>query len=225
MEMSAKTGKPITGDTPEARLAELRTRYAAAVQEFTPEEKQTLDWFVTLIDQLVADYPLYAKTPWQFIKVAPTLESGFSHTRAGAVVLTANTVRRLTAARAAAGGKDPDPSNRAAVAAAGLLLHEKSHVIQRQHPKIVADLFINVWHFEHPKTVDLGPWLTSHQLLNPDGPDLHWVYKLPPSNSALSTLDGQTGDHYILPMIIFSASGPEAPANFAAFTQIALESR
>src|SRR4051794_7592947 len=41
-EMSAKTGKPITGDTLEAQRKECKARYLAACEEFTDEERQAV---------------------------------------------------------------------------------------------------------------------------------------------------------------------------------------
>jgi hypothetical protein len=211
IESQGKTGSAMNIATlrdPKLRFEELKKRYAAAALDFSPAEIETINWYVERLDKLAFDFPLFTATPWKFIKVGPNIENGFSHTRGDCIVFTAQTLGRLGVARK----RTPDT---AAYLAGGLLLHEKCHVIQRQHPKMMADLYTNVWKFEYA-SVDLGPWLSDRQLLNPDGVELRWVYKLPPAEA------GEL-PKYILPLIAFIDSPEDPPTSFAGAAPVAVE--
>ena len=88
MEMEAKTGQPLPAATLADQRAECRRRYQAAVREFTAEEKAAIRSVVALIDPAVRkNYPQFAETPWNFLKVASNIEAGFPHTRGKHIVL------------------------------------------------------------------------------------------------------------------------------------------
>jgi hypothetical protein len=191
-EMSAKTGEPITGDTHDGKLAECKRRYQAAVIDFTDEEKQMLGWLVSKIQPpLVRGYPVFGLTPWSFIKVADTLEGGMPHTRGGHIVMPAGVLSRFTMFRKRLG-------DRSLVAGAGLLIHEQTHVVEREHPELFEPFFVSTLHFIHAKSIAPNDWLRDRQLINPDGTVCDWVYPL--------TGGGQKS--YILPLIAFGKPDP-----------------
>lgn len=176
LEMHAKTGRAIEAQGKARQRAELRKRYAAAVKDFTQEERAVVKKVVDRIEPLLAkQYPLLtAKAmPWQFIKIDDTAEFGLPHTRGYAIVLPQRTLARLIDL-----DKNPRGGFNIFMALGGLLLHERLHVAQRYHAKRFDDLYINVWGFRHVDDIKPNERLESLQIVNPDATDLRWVFPI-----------------------------------------------
>ncbi|MBI3831587.1 MAG: hypothetical protein HY291_18855 [Planctomycetes bacterium] len=204
LEMSCKTGAKITGGTLEEQRAEARKRYQAGVQDFTPEEKKMLAWAVERLQPILArDYPLYARTPWSFIKLSDRIEGGLPHTR-GAHIVIGSTVLKQLAQLVPADAKD-DPMALAQIA--DLLLHKQTHVIQRAHPERFAKLYKEVWKFEYAKKIVGCAWLTERSLANPDGTDVSWVFPV--------KLKDET--HWVWPLVVLGRAEDDVsmPADLA----------
>jgi hypothetical protein len=208
MEMSVKTAAPIGDGTLEQQRDRCRKRYQAAVESFTPEEEETLRWYVSRLAPKVArEYPLYAQTHWSFLKLSPRFEGGMPHTRGAHIVVSAGVVGMLTAARKHA------PEWAALAQGADILLHEQSHVVQREHPREMARLYTGFWKFEHPEAVQGCDWLTRHQLVNPDGVDVRWVFPIH---------EGQK-TRWIWPLIVFGDVADPGAATFADMRMIGVD--
>ncbi len=186
-EMSVKTGSPITGRTLEEQRAECRARYQAACDTFTDDEKALL---TALLEQLQPDlqrdYPRFAAQPWSFVKVKPTLEQGFAHTRGNHIILSPpmlDVFRRMQAGHVARSSS-----------AQAILVHEQTHVIERAHPKWFVNLYTDVLGFREAKEIEPDQWITDRQLLNPDGVECRWVF---PIKSGSET-------RWIWPLLLFS---------------------
>ena len=83
---------------------------------------------VALIDPAVRkNYPRFADTPWNFLKVASNLEAGFPHTRGKHIILAESVCRWMFGDRA----RWSRP--RVPLDKMELLLHEQMHVFQRAH--------------------------------------------------------------------------------------------
>jgi hypothetical protein len=191
LEMSAKTGRPITGDTPEAQRAECKARYQAACEDFTDAERQALTTLLTRIHPGIdRTYPGFAKQPWSFIKVKATLEGGMPHTRGPHVIVSPPV---LGAMRQMALGGDAGTS-----AAAGILAHEQTHVLQRLHPEWFTKLYTDVMGFQRVERVEPHPWVAARQLVNPDGIDTRWVFPV------RSDSQPNVKPRWIWPLVIFS---------------------
>ncbi len=178
MEMEAKTGQPLPAAPLADQRAECRRRYQAAVRQFTEEEKAVIRVLVTHIDPSIRkDYPQFAETPWNFLKVSSNLEAGFPHTRGKHIVLAEGVCRRLLG-----GGPFPGPAGsvpeRVFLGKMELLLHEQMHVFQRAHAELFDSLYINQWGFIRAKAITACPWIVEHQLLNPDAVDCPWVFPI-----------------------------------------------
>jgi hypothetical protein len=200
MEMAAKTGQPLLPGTLAEQRAECRRRYQAAVREFTQDEKTAIRSVVELIDPAVRkNYPQYADTPWNFLKVASNLEGGLSHTRGKHIILSESTCRRLFA--------QPGSERQPPLGKMELLLHEQMHVFQRAHSDLFDSLYMGQWGFLRAKSIATCPWIVERQLLNPDAIDCPWVF---PVKSA-------EGVKYIWPLASFNdGPGPKRmPADFA----------
>jgi len=201
-EMAAKTGSPVPGGSLDEKRAECRRRYQAAVLEFSAQEKEALEWYVSWFQPaLEKDYPLVAWTPWSFLKVADNIEGGLPHTRGPHVVLAQGLARALTAARQRTAGAE------ASVVLLGtVLLHEKLHVVQRASPGLFEDLYADVWGLRRATAIEDCPWLVEHQIVNPDATDCGWVFPV----------TGEKGVDYIWPRVLLARTEgtPLMPADF-----------
>jgi hypothetical protein len=209
MEMSVKTAKPIGGGTLQQQRDECRHRYEGAVQEFSDEEKDALRWYVLkLVPFVAADYPLYARTPWSFIKLSPQFEGGMPHTRGSHIIVSETVLRAMVAVR-----KQPAPQWIELAQFGDVLLHEQSHVVQREHPDRFAKLYTDLWHFKHATSIQGCQWLTTHQLVNPDGVDVRWVF--PVIDHGQKT--------WIWPLVVFGEVDDPAQTSFADMRMVAIE--
>jgi hypothetical protein len=114
-------------------------------------------------------YPAFAAAPWSFLKVDGSIEGGMPHTRGPHIVVP----ERMAAQAAVLRAKGVDPAK---TGLGQTLIHEQCHVLQRAHPGLFADLYVNSWGFIRAKGLPGHPWLESVQIVNPDGPDVGWVF-------------------------------------------------
>jgi hypothetical protein len=169
-EMRAKTGLPLQ----DLSLAEARERvrevYGERTMDFSVEEQAILREAVTnLQPRLLERAPLYARTPWSFIKVAATIEGGMPHTRGDSIVLSDALLSRLVSTHAhAAFDRPSDLWN--------LLVHEQAHVLERRHPERFTDLYTKVFGFRHVVLGPAPPWMLIRNVVNPDGPVQDWAF-------------------------------------------------
>ena len=205
MEMEAKIGHPLTAGTLADQRAECRRCYQAAVREFSQDEKAAIRNLVAFADPAVRkSYPLFAQTPWNFLKVASYLEAGFPHTR-GKYIVLAESVCRWALGDRALGSRRQPPLDKME-----LLLHEQMHVIQRAHAEMFDSLYVGQWGFIRAKTIATCPWIVEHQLLNPDAMDCPWVFPILRPD----------GTKYIWPLCSFG-DGPGPKRMAAEFSMLA----
>ena len=171
-ELRAKTGLPLVGETAAQARIETKAFYAAAAQDFTPEEKAMLQGVLDRVAPKVAEkLPLMARTPFAFIKAG--VEGGLPHTRGACIVLSPRLLQVMVGAEAHGALAQLDGF------AANLLVHEQTHVLERQHPEIFEPLFTDVFGFKRISAVPDAPSLQVRRVVNPDGPDLGWAFPIP----------------------------------------------
>ena len=203
MEMETKTGRPLEADTLDKQRAECRRRYQLAVREFTDGEQVALRDVAADIDRAVRkDYPRYANTPWNFLKVANYLEGGFPHTRGKYIILDEGVCRAIAAADRPTPGRSHNGFE--------LLLHEQMHVLQRASPELFDSLYTKQWGFIRAKSIKTCPLIVESQLVNPDAIDCPWVFPI--------RRDGET--RYIWPKCSLTA-GPGPKRMSADFSMVA----
>lgn len=208
MEMSVKTAEPIGQGTLVEQRDRCRKRYQEAVQNFSDEERDALRWYVSQLEPLVEkDYPLYARTPWSFIKLDSKFEGGMPHTRGPHIVLSDDFLKPLLQSRA----KGPAWIGLAQIG--DVLLHEQSHVVQRENPAQFAKLFTGLWKFKHAGTVQGCDWVTQHQIVNPDGVDVNWVFPVKDGDAT----------RWIWPLIVFGDVDDANKATFADMQMVAID--
>jgi hypothetical protein len=207
MEMSVKTAEPIGQGTLDEQRDRCRKRYQAAVQDFNAEEQDALRWYVSKLEPLVEkDYPLYAHTPWSFIKLDSRFEGGMPHTRGSHIVISEEVLKGLVQ------GRKNWPEWMSLAQIGDVLLHEQSHVVQRENPAQFAKLFTGLWKFKHA-AVQGCDWITQHQIVNPDGVDVNWVFPIK---------DGDT-TRWIWPLIVFGDVDDANKATFADMQMVAID--
>ena len=206
MEMSAKTGAAITGETLEEQRAECRRRYQAGVREFTAEEEGAIRSCVeALLPGLREHYPLFSRMPWRFLKTSNRIECGLAHTRGRHIVLSERMCQHLIRLRRSS-------LERAVSIGAEILAHEQMHVFQRTHGGLFDSLYTGVWGFVRAKSIERCPWLVEHSLANPDGTDCGWVFPI----------RTQQGTTYLWPLVVL-AEGEGLKAIPRDIRQIAVE--
>jgi len=170
LEMSAKTGRGITGEGLAAQRAECRRRYIEATLDFTGEEIATLVRVVTRIHaHLQRNYPRVVEPGWSFLKLDSHIEGGLPHTVGKHIVLSPRLLAPFAGGRI--GERDERLWNLQA-----WLLREQLHVVQRRHPRLFERLYTGVWGFRRLDALDPHPWLVEHQVLSPDVQESVWIY-------------------------------------------------
>jgi len=171
LEMIAKTGKPMTAAELPAQRDECRKRYREAVREFTDDEKASITGAVeTIAKGLKEAYPFFAGTPWSFLKLESSIEGGMPHTRGPHIVIPERMAKQFALFRT----RNIDPAKSRL---AQTLIHEQCHVLQRARPDLFADLYTQGWGLIRAKGLPSHPWLDKVQIVNPDGPDVGWVFQ------------------------------------------------
>ena len=212
LEMAAKTGSPLPGGELAQQQETCRKRYQNAVRDFTPAEKEALNWYVSkLAAYTYPNYPLLAATPWKFIKVTSEIEGGNPFTRGQYICLSSFTTDDVVKEmrNSILGGSDWTAMG----AYARVLLHEQMHVIQRSHRELFAKFYTNDWGFSHAALITPDPWLVEHQMLDPDGIDQLWVYPLKVGE----------GTRWIWPLSIIGDVGKSGAPRFADLTMVAVD--
>jgi hypothetical protein len=203
LEIRARMHSPLAGlSLAEARAA-VRDFDAAAVLDFTDEERAAITGVVERMQPLLAARaPLYARTPWSFIHLDDRAEGGMPHTRGPHIVLPKAAVAayvKMQREASAAGTLATTPRGR------GLLIHEQTHVLERADPRRFEPLFTDVFGFTRMTPAPASPWLDAHVCTNPDGPDLVWAF----------ALDQVGGSGWVMPAVTLpDVAVPRMPQDF-----------
>lgn len=186
-EMQAKTAGKVAKDKLDKMRSDTRKVYQQAVMPFSNEDKDTLKWYIKHYSELLRkSYPLLARTAWKFVKLDNYIEGALPHTRGDTIVLHQAMLKRLSQARTIQG-------EQALQGAGTVLVHELVHVAQRQNIKAFHNLY-KQWGFRKIKLDSTNAWMKQHQLINPDGVNVEWIY--PVTNNSK--------ENWILPVVTWS---------------------
>ena len=176
IEIRARMRAPLAGLPLADARAAVRAYDAGRVLAFTDDEREALHGVVSRMQPLLlARAPLYARTPWSFIKLDDAAEGGMPHTRGPHIVLPKAVTEGVAAMHREmkeAGKLAVTPRGR------GLLLHEQTHVLERADPARFEPLITDVFGFTRMTPAPTTAWLDAHVGTNPDGPDLAWAFAL-----------------------------------------------
>jgi hypothetical protein len=198
-EMRAKTGLPLRNLSLQAAREQVRVAYGAATEDFTEDEQAAVRAGIeTLQPILQTKAPLYARTPWSFIKLNQTIEGGLPHTRGDSIVLSDSVLAAMARLRAQAKPGWP-------MRMWNLLIHEQTHVLQRHNPALFAELYTEAFGFRHVRLDSPPQWLVLRRVVNPDAPDADWVFPI----------DENGARRWVLPDIVLaSLENPRMPQDF-----------
>lgn len=176
LECRARTRSALPGLSVQAARNAVRDYEAAAVRTFTNEECQAIVNVLNRIQpRLAARAPLYARTPWSFIKLAGSAEGGMLHTRGPHIVMPDAMADAFVRADRELIANAPSERTKRLV---NLLVHEQTHVLERLRAPLFEPLFKDVFGFTRMTPAPTTPWLDEHGFTNPDGPDVAWAFPL-----------------------------------------------
>jgi hypothetical protein len=184
---------------------QVRDYDAAAVLPFTDEERIAIGGIIERMQALLAlRAPLYARTPWSFIKLDDRAEGGMPHTRGPHIVMPkafVESAARMHRELGATGQLAASPRGRS------ILVHEQTHVLERANPALFEPLFTEVFGFTRMSPAPVTPWLAAHRGINPDGPDVVWAF----------ALEQVGGSGWVMPDVVFpDLPVPKMPDDFQA---------
>ena len=147
---------------------------------FTSLEKKTIKLYVDYINSKSSKYPCISSTQWRFIKFSNILEKYMPFTLGQYIFLPEFFLDKMD--------KNINSSN--FLNNCETLLHEKFHIIQRNHQHEFNELYPKVFGCQHIKNLKLNHYWKSKHLSNPDGLDINWIY--------------QFNNSYYLPILTFN---------------------
>lgn len=146
----------------------LKDVYCDNVLSISMSERRALVWIITLLQLRLGNISML--NDWSFIKINKKIENGLPHTRSNVIILPNIIFKQLLKYH------NNKLENKALVTIGGLLIHEKTHVLQKQHPKLFYDLYVNYWNFIKANRI-IGDKLFRKQIrTNPDGLDVSWIF-------------------------------------------------
>jgi len=198
-DIRSKTGLALEGASLAAAREQARAAYAEATLEFTPDERAALREAIEGLQPLLVERaPIYARTPWSFIKLGSAIEGGRPHTRGNTIVLSEVVMAWVLKMKAQAPLTKPS-------LIWNLLIHEQTHVIQRQHPELFSALYSSVFGFQHATLEATPTWISSLRVINPDAPDVEWIF----------SSDQGAATQWLLPdLLINDRAHPQMPMGF-----------
>lgn len=199
-EMRAKTGLSLDKTTLSQAREAARKFYADGTLDFSGEETAAIqDVLAQLYPKLKEKAPAYSKSPWCFIKIDAHIEGGLPHTRGDCIVLSSSVLDEFSAL---------ETQKRTAElykAAANLLVHEQTHVLQRHHPDRFNFLYTEKLGFVHMTPAPANRWLLENGVVNPDAPDSGWAFPV---------YDNE-GPRWVMPYLVLKPSPkPIMPEDF-----------
>ncbi len=198
-EIRAKTGLPLQGVSLNAARKQARAAYGAAAEEFTVTEQSVIRAEIETLQLILQSRaPRYARMSWCFIKVTPNIEGGMSYTFGDCIILPDGVVARFV--RLLSSGTAIE---RASVD--NILVHEQTHVLQRQDPALFAEFYSSVLRFRHVARTPPPDWLDLRRVTDPDAPDDSWVFSV--------AKDAQ--QRWFLPEVLLTnLEHPQMPSDF-----------
>jgi hypothetical protein len=193
---------PANATLAEARVA-VREFESTAVLSFTDDETAALRGVVERMQpRLARRAPLYARTPWSFIKLADRSEGGMPHTRGPHIAIPAAVAEAYAKRHRELQAQGKIASS---TFGASLLVHEQTHVLERAMPALFEPLFTEVFGFTRMTPAPSTPWLDAHAVHNPDGPDACWAFPL----------EKVGGSGWVMPDVTLpDIAHPKMPDNF-----------
>lgn len=160
-------------------IDECKLNYCKNVLEFLDNEKIAINSLVQTISYNIKEhYPKFLFTKWKFIKIDDRIESGLPHTRKDCIILPRSYVNNIT--------KHYEKKNNHILLTeyGSLIIHEQTHIMQRNNPEIFLDLYTKIWPFKKSKNLKFINKM-NYKRSNPDAINPEWVYHTDSTNGFL----------------------------------------
>jgi len=152
-----------------------RSKFSKGMQDFTYDEKTCITYVINVINSILNEngYKVFTNQPWNLIKSENWLCGGSAYTRGEYIILSQRYLDKYINDWGPSIAKDD--LNKLVIGLGGLLVHEKIHSIQRNHPEIFEVLYCSEWGFKKVDVVSKSE-VRLNQLTNPDAPKSEWAF-------------------------------------------------
>jgi len=166
LDMAVRMQEELNPQTPAANRERFKAFVRNSVQSWTPAEEQSLLDAVKVVHAACRKYaPALIPPKWSFIKTNGDEEGAAFYTRGPHIVLPEPRLSGGTPTRALANA----------------IAHEAFHVYSRYHPQKRRELYRAIG-FTYLGKVNLGAYLSSRRITNPDAPDCSYGISLRDAN-------------------------------------------
>jgi len=174
-EISAFIQENVKNDSIEKSRDYARKRFSEAVIDFTPNEKECINFVINKINQTLLDNNLevMANHPWRLIKIEDWLCGGFAHTRGTFIILSQRHIDYLS--KNWKKNMTPEDEDTLVEKLGALLVHEQLHCLQRTFKSKFIDLYTNYWNFIKADSIENDISIQKNQVSNPDAPIAEWL--------------------------------------------------
>ena len=179
-EISAFISENVSNPNIETSRSYARSKFSSAVVDFTPDEKECINYVVNRVNTTLLDNNLetMANHPWRFIKIEDWLCGGFAHTRGTYIILSQKHIDHLS--KTWNNNMTTEEEATLVKNFGALIVHEQLHSIQRTFKSKFTDLYTNYWNFTLAENIENDTSIQKIQVSNPDAPIAEWLI---PSNS------------------------------------------
>ena len=175
-------------------------KYKKNTVAFMPNEKRAVEWLIkTIISRVQKSKTMHndniqfmvsiLKQSFKFIKSTHLIEGNMPHTRQDCIVFPIVWYQKLTKlyhkVSKVTEEKATGIENKAILEFGGTMLHELSHIFQRQNPATFNTFYNYRWYFIYADQIDLSDDIKQRIRLNPDGLETMWIWKYPSLNYGL----------------------------------------
>jgi len=174
-EISAFIQEKVQNDNIETSRDYARKRFSDAVIDFTPKEKECINFVINRVNQTLLENNLHtmANHPWRLIKIEDWLCGGFAHTRGTYIILSQRHIDFLSQNWKENMSKEDEDI--LVEKLGGLLVHEQLHSLQRTYKSKFVDLYTNYWDFIESNNIECDIDMQKNQVSNPDAPIAEWL--------------------------------------------------
>ena len=175
-------------------------KYKKNTVAFMPNEKRAVELLIkTIISRVQKSKTMpkdniqfmvsILKQNFKFIKSTHLIEGNMPHTRQDCIVFPIVWYQKLTKlyhkVDKVTEKKATGIENKAILEFGGTMLHELSHIFQRQNPATFNTFYNYRWYFIYADQIDLSDDIKQRIRLNPDGLETMWIWKYPSLNYGL----------------------------------------
>jgi len=168
--------------------ADCREAFAAAVRDFTDEEKELLTQYVELIDSVInAEFKALGNLPWSFVVITDTTDFGVPSSGKH-IILTKGLLREMQ--------EWMEKQSSMLFVGMEILVYEKARLLQAARPELFERFYREAWGFRKINVLSMDRQMRDNGLFFTRVPPNEWVIKMSPKDK-----------EYILPALLLRDAG------------------